>query len=66
MEKCIGDIMVLMGIMTIEQVQVVLAKQNAGDNRLFGAIALSLGLIEDSSLRRYADYLDKFKDKAVL
>jgi hypothetical protein len=66
MEKRIGDIMALMGIMTVEQVELVLAKQKAGDNRHFGEIALSLGLIEDSSLRRYADYLDSSKDKAVL
>jgi hypothetical protein len=61
----IGEILVLMGIMKAEQVEAVLASQQAGDKRLFGTIALSLGFIEDSALRRYADYLDLHKEDGV-
>ena len=42
-----------------EQIESVLAMQRAGDKRLLGAIALSLGIIEDNALRRYAHYLDE-------
>lgn len=54
-----------MGTIKPEQVESVLAAQRAGDKRLFGAIALSLGFIEDSALRRYADYLDENEEGAV-
>jgi hypothetical protein len=47
-----------------EQVETVLAAQKAGDKRLFGAIAVSLGFIEDNALRRWADYLDAHKEDA--
>ncbi len=46
------------------QVEIVLAAQKAGDKRLFGAIALSMGFIEDNALRRYTDYLDEHKGDA--
>ena len=58
MPQLIGEILVSMKAMTSEQVRAVLAAQKAGDKRLFGQIALSLGLIEDNSLRRYADFVD--------
>ncbi len=54
MAKRIGEIMVLMGAMKSEQIEPILAVQRAGDKRLFGEIALSLGFIEDNALRRYA------------
>jgi hypothetical protein len=63
--KRIGEILILMGTMKTEQVESVLAAQAAGDKRLFGAIALSLGFIEDNALRRYADYLDEHKEDSV-
>ena len=59
MVERIGEILVRMGVMKLDQVEAVLAAQRAGDKRLFGQIALALGFIEDSSLRRYADYLDQ-------
>jgi len=59
MAKRIGEILVLMGTMKPDQVESVLAAQRAGDKRLFGAIALSLGFVEDNALRRYADYVDE-------
>ena len=52
-------------MMKAEQVETVLAAQKAGDKRLFGAIAVSLGFIEDNALRRWADYLDGHKEDAV-
>lgn len=65
MAKRIGEVLVLMGIMNAEQVESVLAAQQAGDKRLFGMIALSLGFIEDNALRRYADYLDEHGEGPV-
>jgi anti-anti-sigma regulatory factor len=65
-EKRIGEVLALFGFMTADQVEIVLSKQRAGDRRLFGEIALSLGLIEDNALRRYADYVDKSKDEDLL
>lgn len=61
MQKRIGEILVQMGAIKPEQVEAVLAAQKAGDSRLFGQIALALGFIEDNSLRRYADFLDRNK-----
>jgi len=60
--KRIGEILILMKVMKTEQVKSVLEAQKAGDKRLFGTIALSLGFIEDNALRRYADYLDKHEE----
>jgi hypothetical protein len=60
--KRIGEILVLMGVIRIDQVESVLSAQKAGDRRLFGTIALSLGFIEDNALRRYADYLDEHEE----
>lgn len=65
MAKRIGEVLVLNGMMNAEQVETVLAAQKKGDRRLFGAIALSLGFIEDSALRRYVDYVDEHKEGAV-
>jgi hypothetical protein len=65
MAKRIGEILVLMGTMKPDQVESVLAAQRAGDKRLFGAIALSLGFVEDNALRRYADYVDEHGDGAI-
>jgi hypothetical protein len=62
--KRIGEILLLNGMIKAEQVETVLAAQKAGDKRLFGAIAVSLGFIEDNALRRWADYLDAHKEDA--
>lgn len=58
MAQRIGEILVQAGLLTSEQVGVVLAAQKTGDNRPFGEVALSMGLIEDTSLRRLADHFD--------
>ena len=65
MAKRIGEIMVALGAMKPDQVESVLVAQRAGDKRLFGTIALSLGYIEDNALRRYSDYLDLHTEGAV-
>ena len=65
MAKRIGEILVLMGAMKSDQIGSVLVAQRAGDKRPFGAIALSLGFIEDNALRRYADYQDEHEEGAV-
>jgi len=43
------------------QVQQVIRVQKAGDNRLFGEIALELGYTNDNAIKRYVDYLSKQK-----
>jgi hypothetical protein len=65
MAKRIGEILLLNGMIKAQQVETVLAAQKAGDKRLFGAIALSMGFIEDNALRRYADYLDEHKENSA-
>lgn len=49
----IGENLVSIGAMTMEQVEDVLAKQNAGDDRLFGEIAIELNYIDDEVLASY-------------
>lgn len=64
MAKRIGEILLLNGMISAREVEIVLAAQKAGDKRLFGAIALSMGFIEDNALRRYTDYVDEHKGDA--
>ncbi len=45
--------------MSAQQVETVLGTQRSGDKRRFGEIAVALGFVEDNSLRRFADYLDR-------
>ncbi len=51
----IGDFLVMLGAMTREQLEDVLRLQKAGDSRMFGEIAISLGYIDDSALQRYVE-----------
>jgi hypothetical protein len=55
----IGHFLVMLGVMTAPQVEAVLAVQRTGDSRLFGEIAAAMGFVQDNSLRRFADYLDR-------
>jgi hypothetical protein len=55
----IGHFLVMLGVMTAPQVEIVLAAQHAGDSRLFGEISAAMGFVQDNSLRRFADYLDR-------
>ena len=53
--------MLEIGTMKEYQVQEVILVQKAGDNRLFGKIALELGYTNDNAIKRYVDYLSKPK-----
>jgi hypothetical protein len=55
----IGDFLVRIGAMTPDQVQTVLRAQESGDSRRFGEIAVGLRYINDDSIKRYIDYLEK-------
>jgi len=59
MAEKIGDFLVRIKAMSCDQVNKVLQLQQAGDKRRFGEIALELGYIDDDSLKRYLDYLEK-------
>jgi hypothetical protein len=53
MSEKIGDGLVRIGAMSCEQKQEGLRRQNAGDHRLFGEIAIELGFINDEALQSY-------------
>ena len=55
MESKIGEFLVQIKAMTAEQVDDVLKKQQSGDSRLFGEIAIDLGYIDDEALRKYLE-----------
>jgi hypothetical protein len=54
-DEKIGDGLVRMGIMSKIQVEDILKKQEKGDDRLFGIIALELGYIDDTAIKKYFD-----------
>lgn len=58
----IGEFLVNIGALNAEQVASVLAAQQAGDTRRFGEIALSRGLMDDSALSRFTDFLAEHAD----
>jgi hypothetical protein len=45
------------------QVEKVFQAQQAGDDRLFGEIALELGYVTDEAVEKYLKYLGKQKDE---
>lgn len=55
MEERIGEALVRIGAMTVEQVDQVLKFQQDGDNRLFGEIAIEQGFINDKAIKAYLD-----------
>lgn len=55
MSEKIGDGLIRIGAMTPEQVQAVLNRQNEGDERLFGEIAIEMTYIDDNAIRQYLD-----------
>ena len=57
----IGNFLVKIGAMKSWQVEEVLRLQEAGDKRRFGEIAIERHYINDDSVKRYVDYLDKQK-----
>jgi hypothetical protein len=61
MTEKIGDVLVRIGAMTVEQVEEVLRTQEAGDTRIFGEIAIELGYINDEALQRYVEIVHQQK-----
>ena len=59
----IGCFLVKIGAMKSWQVEDVLRLQQAGDKRRFGEIAIEMHYINDDSIKRYVDYLDKRKNE---
>jgi len=58
MTERIGDFLVRIGAMTPTQVEEVISAQNRDSEdelRLFGEIAIAMGFIDESALRRYID-----------
>ena len=51
----IGEVLLKIGAMTPQQIDDVLAKQQAGDSRLFGEIAIELRYIDDDALASYVN-----------
>lgn len=51
----IGEALVRIGAMRQEQVDDVLKRQRAGDERLFGEIAIECGYIDDAAIQTYLD-----------
>jgi len=49
----IGESLVRIGVMRPHQVEEILRIQRAGDDRLFGEIAIELGYINDEALQSY-------------
>jgi len=49
-EGLIGETLVNIGFMSEKSVNIVLLRQEYGDNRLFGQIATSLNLLSDEKL----------------
>jgi len=55
MSERIGEFLVRIGVMKSYQVDDVLRAQKAGDNRLFGEIAIEFGYINDEVLKKYVE-----------
>jgi len=55
MSEKIGDNLVKIGAMIQEQVDDVLQRQNNGDSRLFGEIAIELEYIDDNVIAEYLE-----------
>jgi len=55
MAEKIGEFLIRIGIMKEYQVDDVLRAQKAGDNRLFGEIAIEFGYINDEVLKKYVE-----------
>lgn len=55
MTEKIGEFLVRIGVMKPYQVDDVLRAQRAGDNRLFGEIAIEFGYIDDEVLKKYVE-----------
>ncbi len=56
-----GEFLVTLGIMSLDQVQDVLRRQQREPHKLFGQIAVDCGYIDDGAILDYADY--KYDDR---
>lgn len=61
MANRIGDFLIKIGAMNQQQVDDVLARQQQGDTRIFGEIALELHYLDDDAIKRYVDHLERWK-----
>lgn len=52
----LGEFLVCIGAMTQEEVRQVLAKQEEEPNKLFGQIAIEMGLIDDGAVDAYLQH----------
>ena len=55
MAQRIGEFLVQIGAMTQDQVDEIINLQHAGDEALFGWLAIERGYINDEVLRRFVD-----------
>jgi len=55
----IGEVLLKIGAITQHQIDDVLSKQQAGNSRLFGEIAIELRYIDDDALASYLDMQKK-------
>jgi len=62
MNKKIGEFLLQIEAIKPYQVDDVLRTQKAGDNRLFGEIAIELGYINDDVLRKYIEAEEEWKE----
>jgi hypothetical protein len=53
--ELIGEGLVRIGAMKQDEVDAVLSRQQGGDKRLFGEIAIELGYIDDEAIKRYIE-----------
>jgi hypothetical protein len=60
MAERIGEFLVALGIMKAADVTVVVNHQKAGDERLFGEIAMELGYLADNEpIDKFLEYQEK-------
>ena len=60
MAEKIGEYLVGIGAMSASQVTVVINHQKAGDERLFGEIAMELGYLADNEpIDKFLEYQEK-------
>ena len=64
MSERIGEFLVRIAVIKQSQVDEVLRMQKAGDNRLFGEIAVELRYINDDILRKYVEAKEAFRKLA--
>jgi len=52
-----GDYLVSIGVLTEAQVNQVMQMQKRGDTRKFGELAISQGFMDESSIKKFNDYV---------